>query len=215
MSGNLVPLGDFNFKDINWDSLDGTAPLSVKFCDIIFDLNLTQLINQSTYIAGNTLDLVLISSPDSIFNLHVHDNPPLPIPSDHYIITFDVFASPVSGKTKSQIHFLNFSKGDYEGHCHFLSTVDFSHCFQSEDVEFIWSYLNALIKDAINKFVPTSPISNLSGSILIFDIILNVWEHLGTNLTNVLLKTIRRSMKTSQTSSKQKLTQQKLTTNPI
>ena len=37
--------------------------------------------------------------------------------------------------------------------------MDFSHCFQSEDVEFIWSYLNALIKDAINKFVPTSPTS--------------------------------------------------------
>ena len=36
MAGNLILLGDFNFKDINWDFLDGTAPLSVKFCDIIF-----------------------------------------------------------------------------------------------------------------------------------------------------------------------------------
>ena len=76
-----------------------------------------------------------------------------------YIITFDIFTSPVPSKAKSQIHFLNFSKGDYEGLCHFLSTVDFSHCFQSEDIEFIWSYLNALIKDVINKFVPTSPTS--------------------------------------------------------
>ena len=58
LAGNLVLFGDFNFKDIYWDSLDGTAPLSVKFCDIIFDLNLTQLINQSMHIAGNTLDLV-------------------------------------------------------------------------------------------------------------------------------------------------------------
>ena len=66
----------------------------------------------------------IISSPDSISNLYIHDNLPLPIPSDHYIITFDIVASPVHTKTKGQIHLLNFSKGDYEGLCYFLSTVD-------------------------------------------------------------------------------------------
>ena len=90
MTQNLVLLGDFNFTDINWDSLDGSAPPSIRFCDIIFDLNLTQLINQPTHIAGNILDLILTSSPDSIFNLHIHNNLPVPIPSDHYIITFDI-----------------------------------------------------------------------------------------------------------------------------
>ena len=181
MAGNLILLDDFNFKDINWDSLNGTAPLSVKFCDIIFELNLTQLINQPTHIAGNILDLVLTSSPDSIFNLHIHDNLPLPIPSDHYVISHLTYLaiSPVPGKSKSQIHFLNFSKGDYKGPCQFLSTVDFLHCFQSEDIEFVWLHLNALIKDAINKInlfplLQLLIISNLSGSILIFDIILNV-----------------------------------------
>ena len=160
MTQNLVLLGDFNFKDINWDSLIGTTPLSIKFCDIIFNLNLTQLINQPTHIAGNILDLILTSSPDSISNLHIHDNLPLSIPSDHYIITFDIAASPVHSKTKGQIHLLNFSKGDYEGLCYFLSTVDLSLCFQSEDIEFIWSFLNNLIGDAINKFVPISSISH-------------------------------------------------------
>ena len=153
---NLILLGDFNFKDINWDSLDGTAPLSIRFCDIIFDLNLTQLINQPTHIAGNILDLILTSSPDSFFNLHIHDNLSLFL---YLPIMFDIAASPVPGKTKGQIHLLNFSKGDYVGLCHFLSTVDLSLCFQTEDIEFIWSFLNNLIKDAINKFVPTAPIS--------------------------------------------------------
>ena len=94
----LQLLGDFNFNDINWDSLDGFSPTSTKFCDIIFDLNLTQLINQPTYIAGNILDLILTNFPDSIFNLHVHDTLPLPISSDHYIITFDITTSPIIGK---------------------------------------------------------------------------------------------------------------------
>ena len=86
--------------------MDGTAPLSIRFCDIIFDLNLTQLINQPTHITGNILDLILTSSPDSIFNLHIHYDLPLPIPSDHYIITFDIAASSVPVKTKGQIHLL-------------------------------------------------------------------------------------------------------------
>ena len=38
--------------------------------------------------------------------------------------------------------------------------MDLSLCFQSEDIEFIWSFLNNLIGDAINKFVPTSSTSH-------------------------------------------------------
>ena len=99
-TSNLVLLGDFNFNDINWDSLGGFSPLSSEFCDIILDLNLTQLIIQPTHTAGNFLDLILINIPDSIFNLYIHDNLPLPILSDHYIITYDIIISPVPHKTK-------------------------------------------------------------------------------------------------------------------
>ena len=35
---NLVLLGDFNFSDINWESLNASSPLSNKFCDVNFDL---------------------------------------------------------------------------------------------------------------------------------------------------------------------------------
>ena len=155
---DLVLLGDFNFGDINWESLDGYSPLSKRFCDIIFDLNLIQLIDQPTHTAGNILDLILTNIPDSIFNIHIYDNPPLPIPSDHYIITFNISTSSVLSKTKGPCNILNFSKGDYEGLCFFLSTVDLSPCFQSKDIEFIWSYLSAIIKDAIYKFIPVAPI---------------------------------------------------------
>ena len=34
---NLLLLGDFNFSDVNWDSLCGLSPASAKFCDIIFN----------------------------------------------------------------------------------------------------------------------------------------------------------------------------------
>ena len=150
--------------------MDGTVRLPVRFCDIIFELNLTHLINQPTYIAGNILDLILRSSLDSIFNLHIHDNLPLPISSDHYIIKFAIVTSPaVPGKTKGPIHLLSLS---------FFECCGYFTLFWFEDIEFIWSYLNGLIKDAINKFVPTFPTSFNKEPIWfnshIFNIILNV-----------------------------------------
>ena len=56
---DLVLLGDFNFNDINWESLYRFTPHSAKFCEIIFDLSLCQLISELTHIHGNILDLVL------------------------------------------------------------------------------------------------------------------------------------------------------------
>ena len=55
--------------------------------DKLGDINLTQLVNQPTHTAGNIFDLSLTNIPDNIFNLHIQDSHPLPIPSDHYIIS--------------------------------------------------------------------------------------------------------------------------------
>jgi len=64
--------------NINWDSLCGFSPTSAKFCDIIFNLNLSQLICEPTHTASNTLDLILTPIPDHIFNINIniHSEPP-------------------------------------------------------------------------------------------------------------------------------------------
>ena len=88
LTDNLILMGDFNLGDINWDSLCGQSPVSLKFCDVIFNLNLVQMIDVPTHTAGNILDLVLTNVPDNISNLRIHCDPPLLIPSDHFVITF-------------------------------------------------------------------------------------------------------------------------------
>ena len=47
-SDNLIIIGDFNFPDIDWDTLSGHSPNSNQFCDMIFQTNLSQLINEPT-----------------------------------------------------------------------------------------------------------------------------------------------------------------------
>lgn len=153
-NSNLVLLGDFNFGDINWNSLCGHSLASAKFCDIIFNLNLSQLITEPTHIAGNTLDLILTNIPHHIVNITVHSETPLMIPSDHYIITFDVHTSNEETHNRATTSF-DFTKGDYNSLCHFLSNSDFTPCLETTNIESVWQYISELIKDGIKQFVPT------------------------------------------------------------
>ena len=65
-SSPLILMGNFNVPDINWLTLVGSTHFSNQFCDLIFDLNLSQIVDSPTHIQGNTLDLVLTNLEDSI-----------------------------------------------------------------------------------------------------------------------------------------------------
>lgn len=63
-SCKLVIVGDFNYPDISWHSLTGDSVASKLFCDVVFDGNLSQLVNVPTHAWGNILDLVLTNDED-------------------------------------------------------------------------------------------------------------------------------------------------------
>ena len=70
-SKKLLVVGDFNFPDINWDTMTSTAQSSSLFCDYVFENNLTQMIQCPTHIKGN-IHLVLTNSDDLISDIVVH-----------------------------------------------------------------------------------------------------------------------------------------------
>ena len=117
-------------------------------------MNLSQLICKSAHTAGNTLDLVLTNIPDHIFNIDVLSVPPLSIPSDHCIVTFNL-QTPNDGTHNQATSSFDFNKGDCNSLCHFLSNCDFTPCFESNNIEYVWYYISELIKDGIKQFVPT------------------------------------------------------------
>ena len=144
--------GDFNFPDISWSSLLGSSMSSNVFCEFIFDCNLTQHVTQPTHKKGNILDLVLTSPSVNIKHLSV--NPQLLSEfSDHFIISFDVSFSPSANISKLLCVF-DFSKTNFTDICSFLLDFDFSVCFYSRDIEFIWSTIKSVIFVAISLFVP-------------------------------------------------------------
>ena len=70
-------------------------------------------------------------------------------------ISFSLLVGPSSRFCSSTTSFLNYSQADYRGMCGFLLEWDFSACFLSLDVEFIWSEIRYAILEAINRFVLT------------------------------------------------------------
>ena len=54
----------------------------------------------------------------------------------------------------------NFSNWDLVGLCHYLRNVDFTPCFLSNDIEYVWSCISTLIKSGINHFIPTTGINH-------------------------------------------------------
>ena len=151
-SGKLIVLGDFNFPDIDWDTLSGHSPVSNQFCDLMFWTGLSQLINVPTHNHGNILDLLLTNLDEYINHLQIYPDPLLQ--SDHYIITFSISIS-VTTSSKSATYFtFNFSKGDYQGLCNHTIHSDFTPCLLSHDIKFIWHVIEQLLVEGMQLFIP-------------------------------------------------------------
>ena len=58
----VILMGDFNVPDINWSTLVGSTHFSNQFCDLVFDLDLSQLMDSPTHKQGNVFDLVITNT---------------------------------------------------------------------------------------------------------------------------------------------------------
>lgn len=57
--GKIIIVGDLNLPGANWDTYTGVSSFTQDFCEIAFNLNLMQLINQPTHRKRNILDVIL------------------------------------------------------------------------------------------------------------------------------------------------------------
>ena len=77
-------LGDFNFPDIDWDTMTSSNEKELSFLEAVNELCLSQFIDSPTHKAGNILDLILTDSSnlDCWVDLNLF--------SDHYPIYFSL-----------------------------------------------------------------------------------------------------------------------------
>ena len=151
---DVIVVGDFNCPDINWKLLSASSKFSSQLCELIFDLQLSQIIDNPTHVKGNTLDLLITNMANRISDPRIHQD--LFTLSDHFPITFSFKATLPKPVNHHPVVSLNYSKADYDGMCSFLLDGDFCDCFESSDVESIWSLIKYAILTAIAEFVPVA-----------------------------------------------------------
>lgn len=107
----LVLLGDFNYPDIDCDSLLSTNYSSSCFSHLCLDFNLTQLINQPARITDlccNVLDLCLSSGPSMIHSLTY-----LPGLGNRLVLNFSLPLPNRCQLSKSKIQIRDYRNADY------------------------------------------------------------------------------------------------------
>ena len=153
--GNVIILGDFNTPDIDWFTLTTESNFSFQLCNLIFQYNYSQVITCPTHDHGNLLDLIITNNDDIISDIQVHSEGTLTIKSDHYPVTFNLKSILNQKSDYRPINILDYSKANFDGLNEFLSSIDFSSCYQSEDVDFVWSFVKSVLLQGIRRFIPT------------------------------------------------------------
>ena len=140
--------GDFNLPGVCWSTLNGNSSLSNTFCEFVFNWNLTQHITDLTHAKGNILDIVLTTCNILISDVSISCHNLL-IHSDHSIISFNLkYEAQFSLHTLPHLVF-DYSRAEWNGLSDYLMDTDFSTCFGSNDIEFIWLTLKNTIHNVI------------------------------------------------------------------
>ncbi|XP_065895940.1 uncharacterized protein [Dysidea avara] len=152
-SSPIILLGDFNLPDVNWATYSGSSPKSNKFCDLLFQLNLFQLVDEPTHNQGNTLDLIITNNEDIVYNISIHPYYQ-PISSDHFIVTLSTksHADHIPSHTPPVI--FDYSKANYLGLINYLSHIDYTTCEQLSDIDSIWLFIKNNITRGMDLFIP-------------------------------------------------------------
>ena len=114
-----------------------------------------QQVDHPTHIHGSILDLIITSSENSVSDINLSLEFNQTIKSDHYLISFKLHqTSPTPSSSKDPVYVFDYHKGDYEGLNDFLISTDFSICYQSNNVEFIWLFIKSTLCNAMREFIP-------------------------------------------------------------
>ena len=150
---NLILMGDFNLADVDWEGYSSSTAFSSSICELIFDLNLSQLISQPTHIEGNILDVVftlfdICNTPEVIPQL------PFNLNSDHFLITFTVLSNTIKSRSSTRGFTYDYSKADWDGISAFINDYDFDRFLHSIDIESLWAELKQVLYNAMESFTP-------------------------------------------------------------
>ena len=146
--GDCIIMGDFNHRNIKWDSLQSTGVEDQKFLCLVQDNFLTQHVLEPTR-AARVLDIVLSSQKEFIDNVVIQE--PLGS-SDHNQLHFNINVK--SDKTKVKQFRRNFRKGNCKEIRKRLTLIDWNGKMKNKTATECWNILRGELDIAIDSYVP-------------------------------------------------------------
>jgi len=147
---HVLILGDFNYKDIDWNSSVGPQTsngVCQRFIDCLEDNFLTQHVLNPTR-DSSILDLILTSDPELVSDVQIIEKLAT---SDHSMLTCRVQMD-TSTEVTRRMRF-DYNRADFEGFRRELSEVDWDRLL-SGDTRNCWTIFKTNIQNLEKKYVP-------------------------------------------------------------
>ena len=174
---NTIIIGDFNYPNADWKTMQSNGDtLCKRFIKTVNDKFLSQIVKNSTR-GENILDLVLTTYADKIQDILVE----CPLSSsDHNSISFTVDSETDKVHLNNKV-FIDYDNGDYEGMKGYLSHINWTDEFKSDNIEENWKQFKSIISLASDKYIPKIVTPNTS-------LLIKKPKWLNTKITRLIAK---------------------------
>ena len=145
-------IGDFNLSKANWLLNTSTNSIEQAFLDEFVQAGLVQLINESTHIKGNILDILLTNSEHFINDIIVSISNGL-CKSDHYSINFKINLK-VNRKETEKIKAFNYKRANWDLLNRDLSIVDWTSMIDTSNPDNAWMNFKDTLLQLVDLHIP-------------------------------------------------------------
>ena len=148
----LFIIGDFNLRNVNWETNSSTNNVEQLFLEESFKLGLIQCITAPTHTKGNILDMLLTNSESLLSNVHILSNCEI-CKSDHYAITFDLKLKIVR-KKPVKIQRFNFKKANWDNLNTELNNVNWISVLDCLEPDIAWLRFKDILNSLLHINIP-------------------------------------------------------------
>ena len=148
----LFIIGDFNLRNVNWETNSSTNNVEQLFLEESFKLGLIQCITAPTHTKGNILDILLTNSESLLSNVHILSNCEI-CKSDHYTITFDLKLKIVR-KKPVKIQRFNFKKANWDNLNTELNNVNWISVLDCLEPDIAWLRFKDILNSLLHIYIP-------------------------------------------------------------
>ena len=163
-SRELVIMGDFNYKEINWEENTVKGDEQTMFMECIQQNFLNQHVGELTRFRGNDIpsrvDLIFTKEEDTIDEIEY--NSPLGL-SDHKVIVFNIKAN-IEREIKIESKKM-YKKANIQGMMEDIKEIDWEETLNTEEnsMEGIIDICNKRFNEVMDKHIPTTKVNNSQG----------------------------------------------------